>query len=79
MLFGNVTEDIVHLVDDTALALRRREVTSDGVYGGLMSVADPQVDMLHALPFQVSQEVLPGVLVLFLTNQCNALLTWSHW
>jgi len=64
LFLGNVAQNVVHLVLDTALALASGELQRYGIQHGLVAIGDPQVYGLHAPLLEVVQQVFPGVLVL---------------
>src|SRR5215213_9112109 len=62
LLLRYVTEHIVHFVLDTALGCR--ELKRNRVQHGLVSVGDPQANLLDAARLDVGEQVFPGTLVL---------------
>src|SRR5690349_8905878 len=53
LLVGNVTEDIVHLMHDTALTSRGRKVLRDRIEHGLVAITDPQRNLFDPSSFQI--------------------------
>ena len=68
LFFGDGTEDIVHFVFDTALALAARKFGFQGIEHGLQAISNPQVYMLHAPAFEIVKQLFPGILVLSVAN-----------
>ena len=45
LLFGHAAQDIIHFVDDAALALRGGKLGRNGIAHCLIAVCDPKIDL----------------------------------
>lgn len=63
LFLGDVAQDILHFVLDTALAFGGGELVLDGVDHGFTTIGDPQINLLDTAVFQVIHQILPRFLV----------------
>lgn len=77
LALGHIAQDVLDLVLDAALPVRVWKATADRIEHGLMTIADPQVELLHAASLEVVQQVFPGGLVLSLADRKAQYLSFS--
>lgn len=68
LFFGDVAQDIVHFVFDTALAGTVGKVDFHSINHGLEPIGDPQAHFLDPTLFEIGHQVFPSQLVFSLSD-----------